>query len=327
MIDSGALAPYRDYVLPDAFIPELPGYYRGKVRENYDLANGERILIATDRISAFDQGLAVIPFKGQVLTDIARFWFEATGDICANHMRANPDPNVVVVERLEMMPVEIVVRDYLAGSTATSILPMYEAGARKMYGIEFPDGLRANEKLPWTIITPTTKAGHDAHDAPLSAQEIIERRILTPRQWDDVAQKAFALFWRGREIAASRGLILADTKYEFGFNAEGHIVLADEIHTPDSSRYWLAETYPERLRTGRSPDSLDKDFMRNWVRARCDPYREPIPEIPGDVILEAAAAYIRSFELIAGRAFVLPESLKPPPLERIRANLAFYWTR
>jgi len=327
MIDAGALAPYRDYVLPEAFIPELPGYYRGKVRENYDLANGERILIATDRISAFDQGLAVIPFKGQVLTDIARFWFEATSDICANHLRANPDPNAMVVQRLEMMPIEIIVRDYLAGSTATSILPMYKAGARKMYGIDFPDGISVNEKLPWTIITPTTKAGHDAHDAPLSAEDIIERRILTPRQWDDVAQKAFALFARGREIAAARGLILADTKYEFGFNAEGHIVLADEIHTPDSSRYWVAATYAERLEAGRQPDSLDKDFIRNWVRARCDPYREPIPEIPGDVILEAAAAYIRTFEIISGRGFILPESLEPAPLERIRANLAFYWRR
>jgi phosphoribosylaminoimidazole-succinocarboxamide synthase len=327
MIDAASLAPWRDYVLSEAFIPELPAYYRGKVRENYDLANGERILIATDRISAFDQNLAAVPFKGQVLTDLARFWFEATADICPNHVRGNPDPNVVVAQRLEMLPVEMVVRDYLAGSTATSILPMYKAGARAMYGVDFPDGLRANEKLPWTIITPTTKAGHGSHDAPLSAQDIIDRRILTPRQWDDVAQKAFALFWRGREIAAARGLILADTKYEFGFNAEGHIVLADEIHTPDSSRYWLAATYADCFESGRPPDSLDKDFIRNWISARCDPYRDPIPPIPGEVILEAAATYIGAFELIAGRSFVLPESVDPPPLERIRANLASYWRR
>jgi phosphoribosylaminoimidazole-succinocarboxamide synthase len=327
MIDPTSLAPYRNYVLSEAFIPELPGYYRGKVRENYDLANGERILIATDRISAFDQGLASVPFKGQVLTDIARFWFEATGDICANHVRANPDPNVVVVERLEMMPIEIIVRDYLAGSTATSILPMYKAGARSIYGIGFPEGLWDNQKLPETIITPTSKAGHDSHDAPLTPREIVDRRLLTPRQWDDVAAKALALFARGREIAAGRGLILADTKYEFGFNAEGHIVLADEIHTPDSSRYWLAATYPDRLQSGRPPESFDKDFIRNWISARCDPYREPIPPIPDEVILEAAATYIGAFELIAGRSFVLPESLEPPPLARTRANLASYWTR
>ena len=223
-------------------------------------------------------------------------------------MRANPDPNVMVVQRLEMMPVEIVVRDYLAGSTATSILPMYQAGARTIYGVEFPDGLRANEKLPWTIITPTTKAAHGAHDAPLSSQDIIDRQILTPRQWDDVAQKAFALFWRGREIAAARGLILADTKYEFGFNAEGDVVLADEIHTPDSSRYWLAETYDDRLRTGlrrtastrissatgcaRAATRIAKKFRRNAGRCRCLRPRPPISA--------------RS-RLIAGRDFVLPD--------------------
>ncbi|ACK51940.1 Phosphoribosylaminoimidazolesuccinocarboxamide synthase [Methylocella silvestris BL2] len=325
-IDAASLAPYRDYLLEDAFIPELPNYYRGKVRENYDLPNGERILIATDRVSAFDQNLASIPFKGQVLTDIARFWFEATADICPNHVRANPDPNVVVVERLEMMPVEIIVRDYLAGSTATSILTMYKAGARRMYGLDFADGLRANEKLPQTIVTPTSKAGHGSHDAPLTADEILDSGLLTPRQWEDVCEKALALFTRGREIAAGRGLILADTKYEFGFNAEGHIVLADEIHTPDSSRYWLEETYPERLESGGAPDSLDKDFIRNWVSARCDPYRDPIPQIPPDVILEAAATYIRTFETISGRSFVFPED-QSAPLDRIRANLAFYWTR
>lgn len=326
MIDAAALAPYRDYVLENAFIPELPNFYRGKVRENYDLPNGERLLIATDRVSAFDRNLASIPFKGQVLTAIARFWFEATGDLCPNHMKANPDPNAMIVERLEMMPVEIIVRDYLAGSTATSILPMYRAGARRLYGLDLPDGLCAHEKLPRTIVTPTSKAAHGEHDAPLSADEVVERGLLTPRQWDDVREKALALFARGREIAAGRGLILADTKYEFGFSAEGHVVLADEIHTPDSSRYWIAESYPERFESGAAPESLDKDFIRNWASSRCDPYREPIPEIPGEVILAAAATYIRSFETIAGRSFVLPDDA-PAPLERLRANLEFLWSR
>ncbi len=308
MIDAGRLTPYRDYVLPEAFIPELPGFYRGKVRENYDLPNGERVLIATDRLSAFDKNLAVIPFKGQVLTDIARFLFEATADICENHVRANPDPNVTVVQRLQMMPIEIIVRDYLAGTTATSILPMYRAGGRDLYGISFPDGMRANEKLPQTIITPTSKAGHNSHDAPLTRRDIVEQRLLNSRQWEDVAEKALALFARGKKIAAARGLILADTKYEFGFDAEGRIVLADEIHTPDSSRYWLARTYCARFETGQPPDSLDKDFIRNWISARCDPYRDPIPEIPDDVILEAAAAYINTFETLTGRSFVFPGS-------------------
>ncbi len=326
MVDVTSLAPFRDYLLTEAFVPELPNYYRGKARDNYDLENGERILIATDRLSAFDRALAAIPFKGQVLTAIARFWFDATADVCENHVRFDPDPNVVVVKRLEMMPVEIIVRDYLAGSTDTSILSMYKKGAREVYGAALPHGLRDNEKLPQTIITPTTKADHGAHDAPLTPKEIIDRQLLTPRQWDDVAGKALALFARGRDIAAARGLILADTKYEFGFNPAGHIVLADEIHTPDSSRYWLAETYPERFAAGLPPDSLDKDFIRNWVRARCDPYRDPIPDIPSDVILEAAATYIDAFETITGKSFVFPETFEPP-LERIRANLAFYWTR
>jgi phosphoribosylaminoimidazole-succinocarboxamide synthase len=154
MISPSALAPYFSYTLPDAVIPELPGCYRGKVRENYDLRNGERILIATDRISAFDRNLAVIPLKGQVLTQTARFWFEATGDICPNHVVDYPDPNVLVCKRLAMMPVEIVVREYLAGTTSTSILQMYRQGRREMYGHRFADGLRDNERLPKTIITP-----------------------------------------------------------------------------------------------------------------------------------------------------------------------------
>ncbi|WP_395664583.1 phosphoribosylaminoimidazolesuccinocarboxamide synthase [Methylocella sp.] len=325
-LNAQALAPYADHVLADAFIPELPNFYRGKVRDNYDLAHGERVLIATDRVSAFDRNLAAIPFKGRVLTEIARFWFEATGDLCPNHVRADPDPNVMIVERLEMAPVEIVVRDYLAGTTNTSILTMYRSGARRMYGLAFPDGMRANEKLPQTILTPTTKAGHGAHDAPLGADEILDLGLLTPRQWEDVSQKALALFARGREIAAARGLILADTKYEFGFNAEGHLILADEIHTPDSSRFWLAETYEARLAAGAAPDSLDKDFIRNWVAARCDPYRDAIPEIPQNVVLEAAATYLRIFETITGRDFVLPAPGETP-LERIRANLAHLFAR
>jgi phosphoribosylaminoimidazole-succinocarboxamide synthase len=311
-------------VLAAARIPELPNYYCGKVRENYDLPDGSRILIATDRVSAFDQNLALIPFKGEVLTAIARFWFEVTEDICKNHVHSYPDPNVVIGQRLRMMPVEMVVRDYLAGTTSTSILPMYQNGARDIYGLSFPDGLRANEKLPKTILTPTSKAAHGAHDAPLSADEILAQKLLTQAQWEEVSAKALALFARGREMAALRGLILVDTKYEFGFNAHGEIVLADEIHTPDSSRYWLSETYAERFEKGERPESFDKDFIRNWVNAQCDPYKDRIPQIPPEVILEAAATYIRSFETLTGRGFQLPET--PEPIfDRIRKNLEFLW--
>src|SRR5436305_9954595 len=216
MIDPSRLAPYAQYILAEAVLPELPGFYRGKVRENYDLADGSRVIIATDRISAFDRNLAVIPLKGQVLTQTARFWFEATRRICPNHVVEYPDPNVLVCKRLSMMPVEIVVRDYLAGTTSTSILQMYKKGRREMYGYRFKEGLRDNEKLPETIITPTTKAEQGDQDTALSAREILARKLLSEKQWREVSEKALALFVCGRELANKRGLILVDTKYEFG---------------------------------------------------------------------------------------------------------------
>lgn len=308
-------------VLADATIPELPNHYRGKVRDNYDLPDGRRIIVASDRLSAFDRILAAIPYKGQVLTQTARFWFEATADICPNHVLDYPDPNVVIGQRLDILPVEIVVRDYLAGSTGTSVLTLYKAGKREIYGVTLPDGLRPNEKLPETIITPTSKAFDGAHDEPLTPAEIVGGGLLTSAQWETLSRYALALFARGRELAAKRGLILVDTKYEFGTDAEGRIVLADEIHTPDSSRYWRAESYPERFAAGAAPESFDKDFVRSWVAARCDPYKDPIPEIPEDLVLETAAVYIRAFEAITGRKFEFPPRGEAP-LTRIRQNLA-----
>jgi phosphoribosylaminoimidazole-succinocarboxamide synthase len=324
MLEPAILAAHPDSVLSDATIPELPDHYRGKVRDNYDLPDGRRIIIATDRLSAFDRIITAIPFKGQVLTQIARFWFDATRDVCPNHVIEYPDPNVLVCRRLAIMPVEIVARDYLAGTTATSIWPMYRAGRREIYGIRFPDGLRENQKLPATIVTPTTKAFGGGHDEPLTPEEIIGRGLLTHQQWRTTEALALALFARGRALAEQRGLILVDTKYEFGFDSLGRIVLADEIHTPDSSRYWIRESYEHRFAAGQPPESLDKDFVRRWVTERCDPYRDPIPEIPRDVILEAARIYIGVFETITGQSFVV---LEPdiPPLARIRANLTAYF--
>jgi phosphoribosylaminoimidazole-succinocarboxamide synthase len=321
---SSTLAAYAQYILAGAVIPELPGHYRGKVRENYDLSDGTRILIATDRISAFDRILAAIPLKGLVLTQTARFWFEATKDLCRNHVVEYPDPNVMVCKRLSMMPVEIVVRDYLAGTTSTSILQMYKKGNREMYGHRLPDGLHDNQRLPQTIITPTTKAEQGDHDAPLSGEEILARKLLTGKQWQELSEKALALFARGRELAAQRGLILVDTKYEFGFDEKGAIVLADEVHTPDSSRYWLASSYSTRLAAGEAADTLDKDFIRRWVAARCDPYKDQIPAIPPEVILEAAATYVSAYEQLTGQDLELPDAALPP-LTRIRANLQKYF--
>ena len=310
-------------ILADATIPELPGHYRGKVRDNYDLPDGRRILVATDRLSAFDIILACIPHKGQVLTATARYGFEHTRDICPNWVESYPDPNAVIGRRLQILPVEIVVRGYLAGTTGTSLLTQYKQGARTLYGHRLPDGLRDNAPLATPLITPTSKAMDGAHDAPLTAAEILDQRLLTPAQWDEVSALALALFARGQALAAQRGLILADTKYEFGTDPEGRIVLADEIHTPDSSRYWRAATYQHRFEHGEKPESFDKDFVRNWVAARCDPYRDPIPPIPDDLIQAASRVYIEAYETVTGETFT------PPPanqdiLARIRRNLAPY---
>ena len=306
-------------ILRDATIPELPSHYSGKVRDNYDLADGSRIIIATDRLSAFDRILCAVPFKGQVLTQTARFWFEHTADICPNHVLFYPDPNVLIGRRLDILPVEIVVRGHLAGTTGTSILTMYRAGARDMYGVRLPEGLRDNERLPAPIITPTSKEFDGGHDAPLTPAEIIERRLLTPAQWEQLSAYAMALFARGQAMAAARGLILADTKYEFGVLGDGSIMLADEIHTPDSSRYWRASSFETRFAAGEKPDSFDKDFVRSWVAARCDPYVDPIPEIPAAHVLATAEIYIEAFETITGQRFELPPA--GDVLARIRGNL------
>lgn len=311
-------------ILSEAHFPELPAYYRGKVRENYDLPSGERIIISTDRLSAFDRILTCIPYKGQVLTQTARYWFEETADICPNHVIAYPDPNVVVGKRLDILPVEVVVRGYLAGTTGTSILTQYRKGVREMYGIAFPDGLRDNEKLPAPIVTPTSKAFDGGHDEPLSPRQIVETGLLTQEQWDTLSRHALALFARGQEIAARRGLILVDTKYEFGTDGNGAIVLADEIHTPDSSRYWIADSYPRSFEQGTRPESFDKDFVRAWVAERCDPYKDDIPEIPVELIEQTSRVYIRAFETITGRPFE-PDDSYPTPKDRVRANLAPYF--
>lgn len=306
--------------LPHARIPELPNPYFGKVRDCYDLENNTRLLITTDRLSAFDQILAVIPWKGQVLTQLARYWFENTADIAANHVLGYPDPNVVLGRKLAILPVEIVVRGYLAGTTSTSILTQYNKGLREMYGHRLPDGLRDNQALPQPIITPTSKAFDGGHDEPLTAGEIVRTGLLTKSQWDEVSAKAMALFARGQKIAADRGLILVDTKYEFGTDAEGDILLADEIHTPDSSRYWIAQSYENALKNGMRPPSFDKDVIRAWVVDRCDPYKDRIPDIPMEMIEKTSRVYIEAFEAITGHSFV-PDTGGETPLDRIRINL------
>lgn len=308
-------------VLPHARIPELPNPYFGKVRDCYDLPDGNRILISSDRISAFDRILAAIPFKGQVLTQTARYWFDQTADIVPNHVVAYPDPNVVIGKRVDILPVEIVVRGYLAGTTSTSVLTQYKKGVRTMYGHSLPDGMRDNQALPHAILTPTSKAFDGGHDEPLTPDEIIEQKLLTKAQWDEVSAYALALFARGQKMADARGLILVDTKYEFGMDAEGRILIADEIHTPDSSRYWLKDGYQTAFESGSRPPSFDKDVIRSWVVARCDPYKDDVPTIPDEMIAQTANVYIDAYEAITGQTFA-PDQSGPTPLDRIRANLS-----
>jgi phosphoribosylaminoimidazole-succinocarboxamide synthase len=320
IIDEARLAASRHQVLKDAIDPQLPGLYRGKVRDNYDLPDGRRILVTSDRLSAFDRVLCLVPFKGQVLNGIARWAFEQTADICPNHVLDYPDPNIVVGRRLNILPVEIVVRGYLAGTTSTSILTMYRTGRRQMYGQTLPDGLADNQALATPIITPTSKAADGAHDEPLTADEILARGLLSETLWRQVSETALALFARGQALAAERGLILADTKYEFGLDREGNLYLADEIHTPDSSRYWRADTYPQRFAAGERPHSFDKDVIREWVASCCDPYRDAIPEIPQELIWKTALTYVEAYQRITGTAFV-PPLPQPPVHERVLATL------
>lgn len=293
--------------------------YIGKVRHCYDTPEGNKILVTSDRLSAFDRQITTIPFKGQVLTQLSHFWFEKTKDICPNHVIEYPDPNIVVCKDLEMLPVELVVRGYLAGSTGTSVLTMYKRGERDMYGTKFPDGMRDNEKLEQPIITPTTKAASGDHDAPLSAEQIVEEGILPKEVWEQASHYALALFARGQEIAAKAGLILVDTKYEFGFDKEGVLTVGDEIHTPDSSRYWMIDGYEASIEKGEAPQTLDKDQIRRWVVERVDAYKDDIPKIPDELRVATAETYISVYEKITGQKFDMTSAGENPEARVVEA--------
>ena len=324
MIDKQIIRSQISNVLVDVIIPELPNHYRGKVRDTYALDDGRMVIITADRQSAFDRNMAAVPFKGQVLTQTARFWFEATSDICANHVIEYPDPNVLVCKNLEMLPIEVIVRDYMTGSTNTSIWTMYQEGKREMYGTAFPNGMSKNQKLPKTILTPTTKSTKGGHDEPSSPDEVVKQGLLTQELWDELARISLAVFARGRELAAKRGLILVDSKFEFGLDENKNICLADEILTPDSSRYWLQNNYYEKLAAQENPEGLDKEFLRLWIKERCDPYQDSIPDIPEDTLVEFAGRYIQLFEVVTGQEFI-PDTSGTTILERIRTNLAKYF--
>ena len=304
--------------LESAQIPELPGFHGGKVRDSYDLGDGRRVIIATDRQSAFDRMLSPIPRKGEVLTRLSSFWFGATASICPNHLIDVPDPNVTIARTLKMIPIEVVVRAYLTGTTGTSIWVQYQSGIREFGGVELPNGLAKNSALPRPVITPTSKAPLGAHDQPVGERGIVASGLCTQRQWERIKAASFELFACGQKLSAERGILLVDTKYEFGLNVANEVFLADEVHTPDSSRLWLGESYEERLAKGEEPEMLDKEYLRLWINRRCRPYEEEIPPLPDEIRSELSARYIRVCEAITG------EKLPPAsgdPLARIRGNL------
>lgn len=298
--------------------------YDGKVRDCFiDRERGERIIIVTDRLSAFDAVATKIPFKGQVLNQLAQFWFEHTQTVAPNHMLRVPDPNVMVARECEPLPVEFVMRAYLTGTTSTSIWSAYASGKRTYCGHTLADGMVKNQPLPAPILTPTTKAPKGEHDVPVSREELLAMGRITPALFDRAAEIAAAVFAVGQRHAASQGLILADTKYEIGIDRsrpEGdELVLIDEIHTPDSSRYWYADDYDACLARGEDPRSLDKDDTRRWLASEGNWTGDgPPPAMPDDVRIAAARRYIASYEIVTGKAFV-PDPR--PPIARIAAAL------
>jgi phosphoribosylaminoimidazole-succinocarboxamide synthase len=303
--------------VPDALAgvdlgPEWGPKLAGKVRDSYR-RDGRRILITTDRISAFDRVLGLIPYKGQVLNELSAWWFEQTVDVVANHLLAVPDPNVTVAHEAASLPVEVVVRGYITGVTTTSLWYLYEHGDRRPYGIPLPDGLRKNDPLPQPIITPTTKAADGGHDQRLTREAILDGGLIAPELWAEIEAAALGLFARGQAVAHDAGLVLVDTKYEFGL-IDGRLALIDEIHTPDSSRYWTAESLGEG-----DPEHLDKEYLRQWYAAQG--YRgdgEP-PAMPPDFAATVAARYIAAYERLTGRVF---KPAPGPAAPRIAAALA-----
>jgi phosphoribosylaminoimidazole-succinocarboxamide synthase len=291
----------------------------GKVRDIYD--RGDRlVLITTDRHSSFDRIIAHVPWKGQVLNQVSAWWFDKTKDIIGNHVVAVPDPNVTVARKFKMVPVEAVVRGYLTGVTDTSIWTRYSAGKRDFGDVVLPDGMKKNQALPGPIFDPTTK--EETHDRALTPAEMIADGFITAALFERVKKAALAIFARGQEIAARQGLILVDTKYEFGTDENGELFLIDEIHTPDSSRFWQLASYDARIKAGEEPEYFDKEFLRMWFKDHCDPYKdEKLPDAPPELVQELSRRYIQMYEQMTGTKFVRGDT---PIAQRMERNLKSY---
>ncbi len=292
----------------------------GKVRDIY-IQKDKIILVSTDRHSSFDRIIAHIPHKGQVLNQISAFWFEQTKDIVPNHVLDVADPNVLVARKCKALPIEMVVRGYITGVTDTSLWTHYQKGQRDFGGFVLPEGMKKNQKLEKPVLTPTTKS--DEHDRPVTPEQIVSEGMLTQKLWDEVADKATKLFIRGQEIAEKAGLILVDTKYEFGVDDAGIVTLIDEIHTPDSSRYWQGGSYAERFAKGEDPEYFDKEFLRLWFKENCDPYNDAVlPDAPPEMVAELSRRYIQVYEQITNKKFAL--NVDNGIIERITKNLESY---
>ena len=292
----------------------------GKVRDMVVRDDGSRILVTTDRVSAFDVVLGAIPYKGQVLNQLSAWWFDQVRDIVPNHVIAMPDENALIGREAQPLPVEVIVRGFITGVTKTSLWTLYSGGDRHPYGIPLPDGLEKNDPLPFPIITPTTKAVAGGHDERLTREEILDSGLIVPELWAQIADVALRLFERGQQVARAAGLVLVDTKYEFGL-IDGKLALIDEIHTPDSSRYW---TLASVEKNPRAPENFDKEFLREWFNAQGYCGDGPIPTMPPEFVAQVAARYIAAYERLTGLGFK-PGS-QPAP-ERIQTNLEHYFNQ
>jgi phosphoribosylaminoimidazole-succinocarboxamide synthase len=311
-VRTGSFAPFTEIDLA------LGDRRDGKVRHSWAIDDDHRLIVTTDRLSAFDRVLAGVPYKGQVLNELSAWWFDRTADVIANHVVSLPDPNALLARAANPLPVEVVVRSHITGVTDTSLWGMYADGRRSMYGYEFPDGLAKNTPLPEHIVTPTTKAPDGGHDQPLSCAEVVRRSLLPADLWDRVIAAALAVFARGVELGRAAGLILADTKYEFGVTDSGELLLIDEVHTPDSSRWWVAATYDERVAAGDEPESLDKEVVRRAFAAIGYRGDGPVPDIDPEVWTATTARYVGAYERLTGTRF---EPGDYPVAERLVANL------
>jgi len=281
----------------------LAGKTSGKVRDWYDISNGKRLIVSTDRLSAFDIILARVPYKGQVLNQLSAWWFEQTQDIIPNHQISVPDPNASIVHVAHPFMVEVIVRGYITGVTSTALWYRYSLGEREIYGYTFTDGLQKNAALPEPIITPTTKGGATGHDERLTCAEVVDKDLLDANTWDRVQEAALAIFKRGQEVARKAGLILVDTKYEFGLAKDGSVVLIDEVHTPDSSRFWKAATYEDRFSSGQDPENFDKEFVRLEYAKRGYRGDGIPPAMPAELWAAASERYITIYELLTDKTF------------------------